>query len=237
MSGSSSAPSRLYWRGHARGDPVERSRPSRSPRTGSPRARRRRRRWTARRPGTRGSARGARSRSRSGSSTGCSGAPATGSRRRRPGAVEPEQAARGDGRHGDLPGSSGKRLATARATASRGALERQRCAAPAAAHLDLDLAGSSVRLPDRHPQRAAEQLGVGELLARAGVAVVVEHVEARAAQLVVEPLGERALLAARLAERRPARRRTARARAARRSRARRRTARPRRRRCAPGPIP
>ena len=44
------------------------------------------------------------------------------------------------------------------------------------------------------PQRAAEQLGVGELLARAEVAVVVEHVGAERAQLVVELVGVRLLL-------------------------------------------
>src|ERR687894_411967 len=46
------------------------------------------------------------------------------------------------------------------------------------------------------------RLGVGELLARARVvAVVVEHVEAQLAQLVVELVGERARLLPRFPER------------------------------------
>ena len=94
---------------------------------------------------------------------------------------------------------------------------------------------ASERLPDGQPQRAAEQLGVGELAAGPEVlAVVVDDVEAGLAQLAVEPLGQRVLLGARACRARPGGRRTARSSAATRCPARRRTARRRRRRCAPG---
>src|SRR6516164_10895599 len=66
--------------------------------------------------------------------------------------------------------------------------------------LHLDLAGAQRAAPDRDPQRATEQLGVDELLARPGVAVVVEHLEPELLKLLVELVGERALLAAVLAE-------------------------------------
>src|SRR5207245_7385943 len=47
--------------------------------------------------------------------------------------------------------------------------------------------------PDRDTQRTAEQLRLGELLARAGVAVVVEDVDTAAAQRLVQLLAGGAL--------------------------------------------
>ena len=71
------------------------------------------------------------------------------------------------------------------------ALERQSARVVGAAAPDLGLDGTGLEraLAEREPQRHAEQLGVGELLARAGVAVVVQDVDARRPQLLVEPLG------------------------------------------------
>ena len=78
-----------------------------------------------------------------------------------------------------------------------GAVQRQRPLLLAAPHLRLDLAGLEPLATDRQAQRRAEQLGVGELRPRASVAVVVEDVEAGLAQLVVEPVGDGARLLAR----------------------------------------
>ena len=64
-----------------------------------------------------------------------------------------------------------------------------------AADLHLELAAdSSERRPTVSLSGHAEELGVGELLARPGVAVVEEDVEARGAQLLVETLGGLALV-------------------------------------------
>ena len=104
--------------------------------------------------------------------------------RRRPGAVEPREPAEGE--PGAFYGRLRHRSAAASAAPSSG---RLRALAPAP-HLHLDLAGLQRAPPDGQPQRHAEQLGVGELRARAGVAVVVEHVEPGGAQLLVEPVGE-----------------------------------------------
>ena len=58
-----------------------------------------------------------------------------------------------------------------------------------------------MRRPTVSRSGQAEQLGVGELAARAEVlAVVVDHVEPGVLQLAVEPLGELVLVAAGLAE-------------------------------------
>ena len=161
--------------------------------------------------------------------------------RRRPRAVEADEAAEreaglldllGRGLAGAVYGRLRHSSATASAAPSSGtppswsARPRRTCASTAP--------DSQRALAEREPQRHAEQLGVRELLARAGVAVVVEHVDARAAQLLVELLRRLALGRARAAERRRARRPTARSRAARRCPSRRRTARPRPPRCAPG---
>src|SRR5204863_1551023 len=67
-----------------------------------------------------------------------------------------------------------------------GAVERQRVLFLAAPDLGVDLPGLQPAFADREPQRAAEQLRVGELLAGAALAVVVEHVEAVGAEVVVE---------------------------------------------------
>ena len=89
-------------------------------------------------------------------------------RRRRSGAVDPEQPARGETTLGSahrapLRGASRHSSATASAAPST----RHAPRLPAAAHLDLDLARRQRALADGEAQRAAEQLGVGELLARA----------------------------------------------------------------------
>ncbi len=72
----------------------------------------------------------------------------------------------------------------------RRALKRHAAALTAAADLDLGLILGQGPAPNRHPERAAQQLGVGELLARIGLTVVVERLEPRLPELVVEPLGE-----------------------------------------------
>src|SRR5436190_23953299 len=79
-------------------------------------------------------------------------------------------------------------------------VERDRglLAAPAGLHLYFFLLDAA--LADREADRDAEQLGVGELLARAGVAVVVDSVEAEGLQLLVEAVGDVACLFARLAQ-------------------------------------
>lgn len=59
----------------------------------------------------------------------------------------------------------------------------------AAADLDLDLAGLDCALADRQAHRAAEQFGVGELLARAGVTVVVDHFHSTFAKALIHALG------------------------------------------------
>ena len=91
---------------------------------------------------------------------------------------------------------------------------------------------ASVRRPDGQAQRHAEQLGVRELLAGSGVAVVVDRLQAGLAQLLVEALGDLALLAAGLAEPDQVHVERAPSRPATRCPARRRTARRRRRRAA-----
>src|SRR3954454_14470640 len=84
----------------------------------------------------------------------------------------------------------------------RGALERHAAVlvGPPPADLRLDRPRLQRAAPERQAQRHAEQFRVGELLARAGVAVVVEDVDAGRAQLLVELLGRRALVAVRLAQ-------------------------------------
>src|SRR5690242_17631823 len=84
----------------------------------------------------------------------------------------------------------------------RGPLQRHAAVLIGAPAADLRLDGPRLqRAPsERQAQRHAEQLGVGQLLARAGVAVVVEDVDAGGAQLLVQPLGRGALVAAGLAE-------------------------------------
>src|SRR5204862_3085639 len=83
----------------------------------------------------------------------------------------------------------------------RGATEREVAGLPAAADLDLELALRQRPTPDRDADRAAQQLGVGELLPRAGVAIVVEDAQAGRLELLVHTVGRRSLLAALLAER------------------------------------
>src|SRR5829696_392465 len=61
---------------------------------------------------------------------------------------------------------------------ARRPVERQRPLLLAAPDLRLDLARLDAALAHGQPQRDAEQLGVGELLARTGRALVVENVEA-----------------------------------------------------------
>src|SRR5919199_425099 len=56
--------------------------------------------------------------------------------------------------------------------------------------LPLAFARLDAALPDGQAQRAAEQLGVGELLAGACVAVVVERLKPARAQVAVELVGE-----------------------------------------------
>src|SRR5213078_2067482 len=79
-------------------------------------------------------------------------------------------------------------------------VERDRglLAAPADLHLDLSLLDAA--LADREADRHAEQLGVGELLPRASVAVVVDRVEAEGLELLVEAVGDVTCLFSRLAE-------------------------------------
>src|SRR4051812_3060506 len=151
------------------------------------------RRWRRRGPERSGSAPGARSRSRSAPSTGSTaprpGSPVAGARSGRgPRAAETsgERALR------DGPPQLGHRLG--------GVLERDGASVAPAAHLDLQLAALQRTAPDRDPQRAAQELRVGELLARPGITVVEEDVEAGFTQLVVEPLGDLALVAALLAQ-------------------------------------
>ena len=79
----------------------------------------------------------------------------------------------------------------------RGALAE---ADPGVRDEDVHLAGLESSLADRQAQRAAEQLGVGELLARAALAVVVEHVEAPLAELLGEAVRHRAGLLPLLAQ-------------------------------------
>src|SRR5918998_1075665 len=81
------------------------------------------------------------------------------------------------------------------------ALERQRALFLAAPDLRVDLPRLDPALADREAQRAAEQLRVGELLPRAALAVVVEHVHGVAPELLVEPVRHLARLFARLPER------------------------------------
>ena len=147
---------------------------------------------------------------------------------RRPGAVDPEQPPLVIGRArrpSARPAQGSPRHSSAIASAAPSIGTVARLAAPP--DLDLDLARRERAAADRDPHRAAEQLGVGELLARAR-----RRARRRASrspsslQLGVEPVGERPLLAALACRARPSRRRTARSRAATRSRARRRTARP-----------
>ena len=54
--------------------------------------------------------------------------------------------------------------------------------------LRLDLSGGQGSLADHHAQRAAQQLGVGEFLARPGLAVVEQDLDARLGQLGVDAL-------------------------------------------------
>ena len=138
-------------------------------------------RSTARPPETPGSQRAARSRSRSEASKG-SAADRSGWRRRRPRAVDPEQSALGDRAHP-------ARFRGARATA-----RQPRLAAPSSgtcANLRPRRSWTSISPaarrtpPDRDPQRAAEQLRIGELLAGPGVAVVVERSQPELLELVV----------------------------------------------------
>src|ERR671914_1065763 len=82
-----------------------------------------------------------------------------------------------------------------------GALEGQRALLLGAPDLHVHLAGLEASLADRQAQRAAEQLRVGELLPRAAVAVVVEHVEALVAEVVVKPVRHLAGLLPLLTER------------------------------------
>src|SRR5688572_19869732 len=79
-------------------------------------------------------------------------------------------------------------------------LERDGARLAPAPDLRLDLAGLDRTPADRQPQRAADQLRVGELRAGAEVAVVVDHVEPEGAQLLVERVRELALFRVRLAE-------------------------------------
>src|SRR5690242_13383583 len=58
-----------------------------------------------------------------------------------------------------------------------GTLKRHAPGLAAAADLHLDLALGEGTAADRDPQRAAEQLGIGELLPRPGVAIVVEDAQ------------------------------------------------------------
>src|SRR5215207_7652316 len=83
---------------------------------------------------------------------------------------------------------------------ARRALQPHAALLATAPQLRLDLPRLERAPADREPQRHAEQLRVGELRARPGVAVVVEHVEPALAQLAVEPLGQLALVRALLAE-------------------------------------
>src|ERR1700728_680171 len=59
-----------------------------------------------------------------------------------------------------------------------------------AAELHFDLAALGEPPADGQPQRAAEQLGVGELLAGTEIAVVVADVDAAVAERAVDRLGE-----------------------------------------------
>ena len=142
-----------------------------------------RRGWTARAPGTPGSPPGGGSRSRWGSSTG-SAAGRTAS----PAAAGPERSSPNSRRlviRGLIgaPAASGRR-----AHGSSRQSSATDCAAPSsatardsrpAADLHLDLPGGQRPPADGQPQRAAEQLGVGELLPRSGVTLVVERLAGR----------------------------------------------------------
>src|SRR3954470_11494548 len=67
--------------------------------------------------------------------------------------------------------------------------ERDRALLAAAPDLHLPLAGLDAALAEREPDRAAEQLGIGELLPRARLAIVVQGVEPGGLELLVELVG------------------------------------------------
>ena len=73
------------------------------------------------------------------------------------------------------------------------ALHRQAVALAAAALGRLDDAVLEAAAPDDEPQGAAEQLGVGELLPRPRVALVIEGLDAGGAQVLIEAVGDLAL--------------------------------------------
>src|SRR3984885_8165737 len=81
----------------------------------------------------------------------------------------------------------------------RRVLEQHRRVLPAPPDLHLHLAGTERALADGDAQGAPEELGVGELLPRSCIAIVVEHVEPELLELAVEPVREGTLLGAILA--------------------------------------
>src|SRR4051812_8598307 len=83
----------------------------------------------------------------------------------------------------------------------RRSVERDRRLLAASSDLNLDLVLLDAALPDREADRHAQELGVGELLPRARVAVVVDRVEAERLELLVEAVGDVSGLFAGLAER------------------------------------
>src|SRR3984885_12622703 len=72
----------------------------------------------------------------------------------------------------------------------RRVLEQHRRVLPAPPDLHLHLAGTERALADGDAQGAPEELGVGELLPRSGIAIVVEHVQPELLELAVEPVRE-----------------------------------------------
>src|SRR5262245_3975322 len=99
------------------------------------------------------------------------------------------------------PSASQRKLVPDPADRRRRALEGDLTLLAAAADLHLDRAVRQRPLADRDAQRAAEQLGLDELLAgRHPLAVVVEHLEPGLPQLVDEAVRELGLRRARIAD-------------------------------------
>src|SRR5271167_4747700 len=82
----------------------------------------------------------------------------------------------------------------------RGRFDRYRARFPSSPNLDLDFSRRERTAADRDACRAPEQLGIGELLTGADVAIVVEDLQAERLQLGVQAVSQVALLASLLAE-------------------------------------
>ena len=130
-----------------------------------------------------------------------------GLQRRRRGAVEAEDPAHAAAAEGGacslgiVCGSSAAALEQAPSALGGRAVDRQAVGLAAAALGRLDDAVLEAAAPDDEAQRAAEQLGVGQLLPRPRVALVVEGLDAGRAQLLVEAVGDVALFLPALGQR------------------------------------